>query len=169
MVEHLPEFIDPLALADTQRQFTGSLPLAKMSRLRDMLLSREGNARLELSFRKEGRVAAVLGRVEAELELQCQCCLSPLRWPVSNEVRLGIVRSLEEANLLPESFEPLLLEAETIPLVDIIQDELLLAIPVIPQHVQCEGLLAGDGNPGKPRENPFAVLADFKKLGLQEE
>jgi len=162
MSEHLPEFIDPLALTDKQRQLRGSLPLAKMLRLRDVLLSREGNARFELNFRKEGRVAAVLGRVEAELELQCQCCLGPLWWRVNNAVRLGIVRSLEEANLLPESFEPLLLEDETIPLVDIIQDELLLAIPAIPQHEQCGELLAREGKPGKQRENPFAVLADLK-------
>jgi len=167
MLEYLPEFIDPLALVDKRRRFKGVLPLATMPRLQDTLLTSAGEAKFELNFSKEGRIAAVLGGIEAELELQCQCCLEPIRLRLSNAVRLGIVRSIAEADLLPESFEPLLLEEETVRLADIVQDELLLAIPLIPQHTQCKRSLTEAGKPGGERENPFAALADFKKLSLQ--
>jgi len=161
MLQHLPELVDPLALADKRRQFKGSLPLAKLSRLQDVLSNRVGEVRFELNFGKEGKIAAVQGRVEAELELQCQCCLQPVQWRVDSVVRLGIVKSIDEANLLPESFEPLLLEEEIIPLADIVQEELLLAIPTIPQHPQCDGVLTIREKPKNERENPFAVLADL--------
>lgn len=167
MSEHLPEFIDPLALVDKRCSFKGALPLTAMPRLRDVLMTSDGEARFELSFGKEGQVAAVLGGVEAELELQCQCCLEPIRLRLSNQVRLGIVRSIAEADLLPESFEPLLLEEETMRLADIVQDELLLAIPLIPQHVQCGRLPTEAGKPVGKRANPFAALADFKNSNLQ--
>jgi uncharacterized protein len=167
MFEHLPEFVDPLVLVDKRRRFKGAFPLAKMPRLQDVLLTNAGEATFELNFTKEGRVAAVLGGIEAELELQCQCCLEPIRLHLSSEVRLGIVRSIAEADLLPESFEPLLLEEETMRLADIVQDELLLAIPLIPQHAQCKRSSAEARKSGGERENPFAALADFKKLSLQ--
>jgi len=165
MVEHFPEFIDPLALADKRRQFKGSLPLSKMSRLHDMLFDAEGEAGFELMFGKDGRVAAITGTVRAQLNLQCQCCLGPIPWTVDSIVSLGVVRSLDEADRLPEGYEPLLLEEGTIPLSDLIQEELLLSIPAIPQHGQCgSGILKKEGEAPETakRPNPFAVLANLK-------
>ena len=163
MVEYLPELIDPLALVDKRRQFKGSLPLSKMARMRDVLFNDEGQVRFELRFGKDGNVLAVTGIVEAELELQCQCCLGPIAWPVSSHVKLAIVRSIEQADLLPESYEPLLLEEDIIPLTDIIQEELLLAVPTIPQHGQCGEIASKFTTESPKRPNPFAVLAELKR------
>ncbi len=166
MVEHLPERIDPLALAEKRRQFKGSLPLSQLVRLQDVLLNPEGLVRFELRFGKDGKLSAVTGSVEAYLELQCQCCLGPIAWPVDSQVKLALVGSIDEADLLPESYEPLLLEEETILLTDIIQEELLLAIPSIPQHGQCKASAPKEvaKMPDTPkRPNPFAVLAELKK------
>ncbi len=166
MVEHLPELIDPLAFAEKRRQFKGNLPLSKMTRLQDVLLQREGNVSFELRFGKEGKLAVVTGSVQANLELQCQCCLGAIIWPVSSNLNLAVVGSIDEANLLPDSYEPLLLEGQTIPLVDILQEELLLAVPAIPQHGQCGGSTQKEETGPKlnapERPNPFAVLAKLK-------
>ncbi len=165
MVEHLPEIIDPLALAEKRRQFKGVLPLSKMSGLQDVVMNLEGEARVELSFGRDGRFATVKGVVEAELQLQCQCCLEPIDWVVSSRLSLGVVRSVEEANLLPDIYEPLLLEENDIPLADIVEAELLLAIPTIPQHDRCEPVaqVEKEAAPEAPdRPNPFAVLAKLK-------
>ena len=168
MVEHLPERIDPLALAEKRRQFKGSLPLSQLVSLQELLLNPEGMVRFELKFGKVGKLSMVTGYVEAELELQCQCCLGPIAWPVSGQVKLAVVSSIDEADLLPESCDPLLLEEETISLADILQEELLLAIPSIPQHRECdasaaprEELVQTPDTPKRP--NPFAVLAEMKK------
>jgi len=168
MVEHLPEFIDPLALADRGRQFKGSLPLSKMTRLQDVLLDGPGEVSFVLRFGKDGKLATVTGLVEAELRLQCQRCLGAVLWPVSCKVSLGVVRSIAEADLLAESYEPLLLEGDTLALADIVQEELLLALPAIPRHSACEPAAqaapeqakAADAAPQRP--NPFAVLAKLK-------
>lgn len=168
MVEHLPEFIDPLALADKGRQFKGSLPLSKMTRLQDVLLDGQGEVGFVLRFGKDGKVATVTGVVEAELKLQCQCCLGAILWPVDCKVSLGLVKSIAEADLLPESYEPLLLEGDTLPLADIVQEELLLALPAVPRHEVCEpAAQARQEQPKAPetpaRPNPFAVLAKLKQ------
>ena len=131
--------------------------------MQDILLRRDGEVSFELRFGKDGKFAVVTGIVEADLELQCQCCLGPIAWPVSSRVNLAIVSSLDQANLLPETYEPLLLEAEALSLTDIIQEELLLAVPSIPQHRQCEASPTRGGEAMPARPNPFAVLAKLKK------
>jgi uncharacterized protein len=171
MVEHLPELIDPLALAEKGRQFKGVLPLSQMTRLQDLLMDGLGEVSVSLKFGKDGKLAVVTGVVAAELELQCQCCLGAIPWKVDCRVNLGLVKSLAEADLLPESYEPLLLEGEgMMPLADIVQEELLLALPVIPQHDACELAAQAQTNEKKepPRQlperpNPFAVLAKLKQ------
>jgi uncharacterized protein len=162
MFDRLPDSFDPLEFVEKKRRIAGSLPLAGMERVRDALLIREGEVKFDLGFARDGRIAAIQGEVDAELVLQCQCCLEALAWPVHSEVRLGVVGSVDEADRLPEDYEPLLLEpGGTVALMDIVQDELLLAIPSIPQHDQC--------GPAKPAahsdraEHPFAVLAQLKK------
>jgi len=163
MLDRLPDSIDPLEFAEKKRRIVGSIPLNKMERIRDRVLNGEGEAKVDLEFKKEGRRAVVSGGVEADLKLECQCCLEPLDWPVRSEVHLGVVSSIDEGNLLPEPLEPLLLdETGVVDLVDIVQDELLLATPSIPQHSHCAS--PKTETDADSRENPFAVLAQLKTI-----
>lgn len=166
MLEQAPEIIDPLLFVEKRRHIRGSVEVSRMSRLVDLLHSQDGEVSFDLKFEKEGRIAAITGEVKAQLVLQCQCCLGPVTWPVSSQVSLGIVHSIDEADLLPESYEPLLLDAnETLALIDLVQDELLLAVPQVPQHQRCEISVSEKSlpTPDLPkRANPFEVLAKLK-------
>lgn len=165
MSEHLPDYIDPLAFAEKRRRLKGSLSLARMTRLADLLMDTSGEATVELLFERQGRHAVVELKVSADLSLQCQCCLESLSWPVETQVTLAVVRSIDEANLLPESLEPLLLEEDNVALVDLVEHELVLAVPTIPQHEQCETPVeGGEALTANGRKNPFAQLSDLKKL-----
>jgi uncharacterized protein len=168
MPDRLPDVIDPLSLAQKRRHLRGEIPLSQLDRVAEALFETQGTAKVELQFGKTGRQAGVTGCVEADLVLQCQCCLGAMSWPVKSEVNLGIVTSVDEALLLPESMEPLLIEAESeIPLADIVQDELLLAIPTVPRHPNCQVPNPLKAKTDKP--HPFAGLAELKsKLSSQE-
>jgi len=163
MLDRLPNLIDPLEFAEKKRRIIGSMPLNTMDRIRDLVLNGEGEAKVDLEFKKEGRRAVVSGWVEADLKLECQCCMGPLEWPVRSEVHLGVVSSIDEGNLLPEPFEPLLIdETGVTDLADIVADELLLAIPAIPQHPHC--VSPKTETDADSHENPFAVLAQLKTI-----
>lgn len=165
MSEHLPDFVDPLAFAEKRRRLAGTISLARMSQLADLLMNDAGEARVDLRFDRQGRRAVVRVKVVAELTLQCQCCLEPMIWPVETEVTLAVVRSIDEANLLPDDLEPLLLESDEVELIDLAQHELILAVPPIPQHEHCGGKKQREEAPATSgAKSPFAQLADWKKL-----
>ncbi len=159
----LPDLIDPLYCVDKGRRWRGKISLARMTRLATMIVNPEASAMIDLTFFREGRVAAVTGSVQATLALTCQRCLEPVLISVDQPIQLGVVTSIEEGEALPEPYEPLLLEEEQIRLGSIVEDELILAIPDVPRHDDCRMLKVEAGSEEKDRQdNPFTVLANWK-------
>ncbi|MDD5460122.1 MAG: YceD family protein [Methylococcales bacterium] len=173
MLDRLPEYIDPLHLADKRGELKGRISLSNLDRLAEMLADDKGSVAFDLFFGREGRLAKIEGRIEADLELKCQNCLQAVEWPVNSEVKLGIVTSIDQANRLPEDYEPLLIEEEKVLLKNIIEDELLLVLPAFPKH-QHACLIPNLGNSDADSvvnseqsapQNPFSILANLKKTG----
>ncbi|MDD5276665.1 MAG: YceD family protein [Methylovulum sp.] len=173
MLDRLPEYIDPLHLADKRAELKGKIPISRFERVAEMLHSADGAVVVELVFGREGRLAEVEGHLNAVFELQCQNCLQAVTWPVSHEIKLGIVTSLEQADKLPGDYEPLVVaEEQKIRLKDIVEDELLLVLPLFPKH-QYACLNAGitnnvnvsAGSTQFSAENPFSILANLKNTG----
>lgn len=173
MLDRLPEYIDPLHLADKRGELKGRISLSSLDRLAEMLADDKGSVAFDLFFGREGRLAKIEGRIEADLELKCQNCLQAVKWPVDSEVKLGIVTSIDQANRLPEDYEPLLVEEEKVLLKNIIEDELLLVLPTFPKH-QHACLIPNLGNSDvdsvanaeqSSPKNPFSILANLKKTG----
>jgi uncharacterized protein len=173
MLARLPEYIDPLHLADKRGELKGEIPISRLDRLADILFSDAGTVTVELFFGREGRLAKVEGHIEAVLELECQNCLQAIQWPVNNTVKLGIVTSLDQADRLPEDYEPLLIDEEKILLKNIVEDELLLILPAFPKHQhQCfaqkpdnEKESFSQNEQQSSPENPFSILAKLKNTG----
>ncbi len=173
MSDRLPEHIDPLHLADKRGELKGLIPLKSLDRLAEMLADDAGAIAVDLFFGREGRLAKVEGHIKAVLALKCQNCLQAIEWPINCAVKLGVVTSIDQANRLPEDYEPLLVEEGKIPLKNIIEDEILLVLPAFPKH-QHACLVSGvgsnninslGGDEQSPLENPFSILAKLKNTG----
>ena len=162
MPEHLPNFIDPVSLCEKRAHLKGSIELSTLDRLGDLLFENSGSACLDLRFGMSERRLEVHGSVSAHLVLQCQCCLEPLVFPVECPVNLAVATTVDEALLLPDDLEALMVETDgEVALADVVQDELLLAIPAIPRHPNC--MLSRQAGIESTRPNPFAELAALKK------
>lgn len=165
MSKGLPETIDPVAYVDKGRSIEGECPLTHLERLQDAVVDPVGSVRFRLAFGREGSVAAIRGSLKAELILQCQSCLGPMRFPVESVFALGLVASIDEANRLPEPFEPLLLDGDgSLRVLDVIEDEILLALPQVPRHPACgsEDAAGGSAEPAAAvRERAFAGLGSM--------
>jgi len=173
MMDRLPKVIRPLKLAETGARLQGWLPLSEMSRLAMHLVVSDAHVESHLQFGVDAdHTRFVRGRIKASLPLICQRCLGQMEFPVDIDVSLGIIGAGEEAERLADIYEPLLLTEETGNLADIVEDELLLVLPIVAMHPQ------GDCTPGaqdevivqapqarQPEETrrPFADLAKLMK------
>lgn len=171
MLAQWPDWIDPVLFAEKQRTLSGQLELASLPRLVAMLFERTGQVVAELAFAKQGNWSVVEGRVQATLLLQCQSCLERLTWVIDTHMKLAVVASLDEIAQMPEDYEPWLVEGHNASLRDLVEEELLLALPAIPRHAEgaCLGAVDSPRDVTAPhtplRHHPFAILADLKKSG----
>lgn len=171
MSDKLPELIDPLLLAERRAVISGAIKLAAFERLSDLVANRDSDVEIDVLFAKQGKHALVSGSIKAMLELECQTCLQALSWPVDISFKLGVVSSLQEADRLAIDCEPLVFNGDKVALKELIEDEILLALPDYPKHgYDCmQQRSSKDGNfenisPSKAN-NPFSVLAKLKKTG----
>jgi uncharacterized protein len=156
-------------MVSARRSFAGTLPVAAMSRLCGMLAGNEGAAQYALDFgRDEFGTAYLQVHVEAPLTLICQRTLEPFVLPLMVDSRLGLIRSEREEAALPPGCEPLLVEDDgKLNPADVIEDELLLALPLVPVNPDSSlpPEVTGEDSIESPPErtdNPFAVLRELK-------
>jgi uncharacterized protein len=106
---------------------------------------------------------------EANVPLTCQRCMTTVATPVDVDQWYRFVDSEEIAMAEDdEAKEDLLVMAPQFDLMALLEDELLMALPLVPMHDTCPvtpvfsaGDPAVDAAEAKP--NPFAVLGQLKK------
>jgi uncharacterized protein len=167
MSPQCPQIVDPERLAEQHSDCQGTLSFDQCQRLVPLLLTTAGEAQFAFHFAREpqGRLV-VTCYVQAVLTLQCQRCSDPLALTVNAKQQLAVVKSLTEAELLPEHLEPLLIDEDRVNLHELVEEELLLALPVVPRHELCQPLDFQKAAPNElepARPNPFGILATLKK------
>lgn len=164
----LPENLDPWRMVQAGRAFEGSVPVQAMERLRDLLASSQGMVGYKIEFGiDEFDIAFVDILVDAELTLVCQRSMKPFVQPVRIDQRLGLIRAEVEEAALPENYEPLLVVDGQLRMRDVIEDELILALPLVPLSpgapLEQVPVTAGPGPEDDQPANPFAALGQLKK------
>jgi uncharacterized protein len=163
MSEGLPVVVDPFRLAERGQTVRGRLPVARLGRLSECLADTAGEVGVELEFLQEARSRTVVhGAVRASLRMVCQRCLEPVEVPLDVAVRLVAVRTEVEADRLDEGEDALVAVDGRVFLPDLVEDELLLAMPQVPMHpagVCRPAVAAADGDAESDRPRPFAELA----------
>lgn len=154
-------------LAQQRRAFEGRLPLADCGRLRGMLAHVDGAVEYSIECapdalgRPELRV-----RVAGSLPLVCQRSLAAYWHPIAIDARLGVIGREVEEDALLASQEPLLIGAEGKRLAEVVEDELILAVPVVPRDpaaVQAAmAVTDSNADAGTTDGGPFAMLAVLK-------
>jgi len=165
MLDRLPEQIEPMGLADVGRSFRGVVPVDRLDRLAPLLADQKGELGVEMVFNLDERCIRTLsGSIRGELNLVCQRCLGSLQFPLDLDFRLGIINGDDEIARIPEGFEPLLVSGDPMKTFDLIEDEILLAVPSVPMHEGVESCQVDHVNQAVPdRENPFSVLEKLKR------
>ena len=140
--------------------------MSAFKRLGESLADQQGQCSYRLQFDRD-RFQTAIVQVEAEvaLPLICQRTLKRFLFPVRIEQTLGLLRAEAEESGLPPDVEPLLVPADgEMVLQDLVEDELILALPVVPVDPEGELEWSGDAEVDETeaepkRENPFAALS----------
>lgn len=155
----------------------GRVSLSMFTRLRDGLATTEGepvtwSLRGWLRERQGARQQPMVTlEIRADLPLVCQRCLQAMTHPVVDTADFRLVLTEPELTQDELDAEDDALPAEhPVDVLDLIEDQLILALPIVPMHAQCPQLLQGstvshqDNEPELPqRENPFANLRQLLK------
>ena len=172
--QRLPLQVDPIRLAAREEHLQGTIPLKQMKRLINALSSNEGEVFIDAEFPVDmNRVVLLTGQIKTDAKLICQRCMREMDLPIALDFQLAFVRSEAEMEKLPEGYEATLIDNTTMMLSDIIEDEILLALPSIPRHLDdsCSSEIAESwsgeqinetNTENVKRDNPFDVLASLK-------
>lgn len=164
--------IDGLEFAAKGDCIRGRLAVARLPRLADVLANRDGWLVCELAGwqqqSQDGASADKFGlrlRVTGRLVMVCQRCLAEVGIDCSIDSCLLLVPSgaaWPEDELEADDYDAIPAERE-LSLLSLVEDEVLLALPLVPRHEMCE--LPGNAGPqlAESGPSPFAVLAGLKK------
>ncbi len=164
MLSGLPQTVDLYRLAMAGESHAGRIKESVFKRLGSSVRQTEGWVDVSLQFGEEQGVYYLRGSLAGEFTVVCQRCMNPMDLPVDTRFLFGFVRNKEEESRLPEEFEPLWIEQVEVDLLAVIEDELLLALPMAALHSPTECLVQIDSavvneQAESDRTTPFSVLA----------
>ena len=171
LTEPLPSTLDVRKAAVRGVSVSGTLRPLDLQRFRPLLAADEGAIETELSFSRDEENRYVIHvAVEADVSVTCQRCLEPMPQHLTSENTLAVVWTDEQAAHLPRHLDPLIVAQEACSLWELVEDELILAMPPFSYHdtADCNEAIAGFSDPApaedvvEDKPNPFNVLAQLK-------
>jgi len=136
----LPQHINMLRLTEQAANFKGSLLIKDMQRLAPSLYNSdqgEVTVNLALDADEEGTWFCRV-QLKTTVLVQCQRCMEPFSYEIISDFLHGIVNSESEAEELSERYEPVILREGMLVVQDMIEDELILKMPIVPMHADAE-------------------------------
>lgn len=165
----IPEHVDPFRHAEQRLGLDGVVNLQDMQRLSSNIVAGQtGQVAVRLQFSvDEQHINCLKGHLETTVMLQCQRCMEPYSYEIITDFVLGVVNTLDEANSLPEQYEPALARDGELALWDLIEDEIILNLPIIPKHEPdaCKIVIppAEEKAVTEKDASPFKVLESLKQ------
>jgi uncharacterized protein len=174
------QHVDIPAFAADARPESGTLDARTLPRVAEALhLADHGDVPVEAHWSARGELRRVRGEIETWMDLQitleapleCQRCLETVTLPLQIERAFVFAASEDQAALWDEEREEdVLVSSRNFDLLALIEDEIVLALPLVPRHDTCPRTLrtsVGEEElaASTPEEvkHPFAALAQLRK------
>ena len=175
-----PSQIEPFKWAEQGYTWSGTLPLSRFARIaREAVGSIDDqliNIDCKLSIDAYHRIVWLDGHIDTKVPMECQRCLGSVEIELVSEFHLALIDDESLIERLDEDADFIVLgESEfskkgdfdapaLIDLLALLEDELLLLMPLSPKHDACEHKHqpAVEDFVEEKRENPFEVLAGLK-------
>lgn len=151
-------FVDAVALAGAGSTVERAFSLADLQRLAEMGAASNSAITARIRFSEFDTQPVVKGRLQGRIVLTCQRCLNPVQLEVGEAFQVMVVD--QERSDEPGGYEPVLADPSRLDLCWLVEDQLLLAMPLVPMHEpgECEG-----GEKGKAEKDGAASASGVQK------
>jgi uncharacterized protein len=165
---HARPFIDSFDFARNGREISGEVSIAALPRLQDLLENPAGVLSYTLRAGLDKQDNQFLDvSIAGSCRLRCQRCLDAMEHTVQIETRLllrdqATLDALDDvADVEEEEFDSILADAR-LDVLDVLEEEILLSLPIAPRHEPGVCQAADGENAHKEEKHPFGVLAKLK-------
>lgn len=155
----MKRILDAFAFSREGRVLEGTLALSSLERLHDLLAEMAGEVSFCISGLIGERGESMLHlEVSGSLPLACQRCLEAVPFELDVDILLELLPEGAEMSQdeLEDDTRDFLPVAGKLDVAELVEDEILLVLPVAPRHERCG--LPGTADAGE-RIHPFAQLA----------
>ena len=158
--------IHPERLATRPQVFEGTFVPADLERLEDSLADDRGELKYRITAQLDPQRRKVVSCIiEGFVFLTCQASLEAFRHDVSVADRLILVDSEEELPGIEEESESedYVVADEPLDIRDLVEDAVLLALPMVPRKPGLEAAKGEEGHDEAAKPSPFAALQGLKR------
>lgn len=174
MTGNLSKQYDVDDLSSKHQVISGQVPVRCFKRLDEVLADKEGSLDVHLSFDAiNEQVIRCQGKMTGQLSLVCQRSLESFPFEVDHTFTMALSDNLALLKTLEEEYAPFLFDGCTIAPIDLVEEEVLMLLPLVPKKPfrDCKldknsayyQAVSDAGSVQTDRPNPFAVLAELKK------
>lgn len=159
--------IDVFAFCKKDEHIEGVLPVVDLPRLAGETFDKAGDVKWSISgYVNELGYPALTLSVSGKVNLICQRCLTGLPFDVQSESVIILAENEEAADkldaLLEDDDVDVIVGSASFDIKYLIEDEVLLALPLAPKHAECPDQVSQDQEVIGEKVSPFVVLKDLK-------
>ena len=163
-INTLPEQLKLFNFAKKQVNLSGIYQISDFPRISGIASNKKDNITVDLSFYlKNNKTPCVDGIIELDIVLPCQRCLDDLSIALKVNFNLAFLRHGQQSEGLDSHYELYVIEEEELVTHDLICDEILLSIPMVPTHdYDCMEVINKQEIVEEKSKSPFAILRNIQ-------
>ena len=160
----LPAQLKLFNLAKKEVSLSGQYQISDLAMVSEIASNKTDKININLSFYLENdKTPCIDGIISLDIVLVCQKCLEELPIPLKVSFNLAFVRFEAQGKVLDSRYEIYVTQKEELATQDLISEEILLSVPMIPTHdYDCMEEMDKQRIVEEKSNNPFAILKKIK-------
>ena len=162
--------LDVYRLSRGEAEIDFDVALSELPRLRSRIPGIGGSVRGSARLGRQSGFAVAELSLAGKAALQCQRCMQAMELPIESTTHVALILAEADAAEVPEELEPVLAREGRIGIGELVEEELLLALPIVPLHqdagecaVPAAAPIVGGEAPQHVTQRPFAGLGELLK------
>lgn len=157
-----PLVVDAMVLAHGGLTWEHQFNDARFERLADVALSVTPSVSIKLKFAMMEPRPVLHGEMNGKVELMCQRCMGNMQYPIAESFDLMLIENEAELAVVPEAYEPWIANSLHLNVFELVEEQLLLALPLIAKHVDESDCVSIEAEAIASKPKKLAAISSFE-------